>query len=57
MKCERCEDLMRGEPLMIVVEPFSHRLLAMYHCMNCKRVEYGTTSAEAVLNVEGRLAA
>ena len=57
MKCERCEDLMREEPLMIVVEPFSPRLLATYHCMNCKRIEYGTTPADAVLNVEGCLAA
>lgn len=57
MKCERCEGLMRGEPLMIVGESFPPRLLATYRCMNCGRIDYCTTPARAALTANVGLAA
>jgi hypothetical protein len=57
MTCERCEGLMRGEPLMIVGELFPPRLLATYHCMNCGRIDYCTTPARAALTDNVGLAA
>ena len=57
MTCERCEDLMRGEPVMIVGESFPPRLLATYHCVNCGRIDYGTTPARAALTADLGLAA
>jgi hypothetical protein len=46
MKCERCEESMREELLILNGGTVIYKHLSAWHCMHCGRIEYRGIVAE-----------
>jgi hypothetical protein len=41
MKCQRCENLMTEEKIMLSDDEFTAKAVSVSHCLACGRMEYG----------------
>ena len=56
MKCQRCQNLMTEEEIMLSGDEVSRRPVSVSHCLNCGRMEYrAMVDTNAIQEEDGAL--